>query len=79
MMVPWFDALFRGLGASGVDSLVLTMPHRGRLNLMVSVLGYAYRLSVSFFVCVVCYHASAPVHSLSLSRARPFASALSPF
>ena len=38
-MIPLFDTLIRHSGAQGVREIVIGMAHRGRLNLLVNVLG----------------------------------------
>ena len=38
-MIPLFDALIRHTGSQGVKEMVIGMAHRGRLNLLVNILG----------------------------------------
>jgi len=39
-LVPCLEELLAGAAANGALSVVLTMPHRGRLNTMVNLLNY---------------------------------------
>ncbi len=38
-MIPLFDALIRHAGSKGVREMVIGMAHRGRLNLLINILG----------------------------------------
>jgi 2-oxoglutarate dehydrogenase E1 component len=38
-LIPMLDALIEAAGASGVEQIVIGMPHRGRLNVLANVLG----------------------------------------
>ena len=40
-LIPLLDELVQGAGASGVSDVVLGMAHRGRLNVLVNLLGNA--------------------------------------
>ncbi|MCP4434197.1 MAG: multifunctional oxoglutarate decarboxylase/oxoglutarate dehydrogenase thiamine pyrophosphate-binding subunit/dihydrolipoyllysine-residue succinyltransferase subunit [Actinomycetia bacterium] len=42
-LVPLLDALLESAADSGLDSAIVGMPHRGRLNVLVNVIGKAYR------------------------------------
>ncbi len=42
-MIPALHALFEAAAAAKLDHIVLAMPHRGRLNLLVSLLDYVPR------------------------------------
>jgi 2-oxoglutarate dehydrogenase E1 component len=38
-MIPMIDLLVEAAGAQGIDEIVIGMPHRGRLNVLVNVMG----------------------------------------
>eukprot|EP00698_Gefionella_okellyi_P012802 TRINITY_DN3470_c0_g1_i1.p1 TRINITY_DN3470_c0_g1~~TRINITY_DN3470_c0_g1_i1.p1 ORF type:complete len:851 (+),score=171.46 TRINITY_DN3470_c0_g1_i1:75-2627(+) len=43
-LIPALDKLFGSAASSGVKDMVLTMPHRGRLNFLVSLLNFPSRV-----------------------------------
>lgn len=45
--MPAMDTLFASASAAGITDVVLAMPHRGRLNFLVGLLGYPARAMFS--------------------------------
>lgn len=48
-MLPGLEAIIRSAGVSGVKEIVLGMPHRGRMNVLTTVMGKPYAELLSIF------------------------------
>ncbi|MGE0681659.1 MAG: 2-oxoglutarate dehydrogenase E1 component [Candidatus Binatia bacterium] len=49
MLIPMLDILLEHCASLGVEEIVLGMPHRGRLNVLVNILGKSYEAIFSEF------------------------------